>query len=80
MKLFLLSILLLPGCSLLPAIPASLHMINYIKTGADAVSYVTTSKSTTDHVVSAATEKDCALHRLFNDNDVCKMNSKDSPP
>ncbi|MEQ8392876.1 MAG: SPOR domain-containing protein [Thalassospira sp.] len=42
------------------------------KLAGDLISYVTTGKSTTDHAVSFVAEQDCALHRPFMDEDICK--------
>lgn len=44
------------------------------KLAGDLISYVTTGKSTTDHAVSFVAEQDCALHRPFMDEDICKDN------
>ncbi len=44
------------------------------KLAGDLISYVTTGKSTTDHAVSAVTERDCALHRPLFEEDVCQDN------
>lgn len=38
---------------------------------ADGVSYATTEKSISDHGLSAITEQDCAMHRVFTDGPVC---------
>jgi len=64
---------LLGGCV---AAPPALMVLCYIKTGADVVSYATTKKGTTDHVISAYMDKDCALHRVVFDEDVCKLSQK----
>lgn len=60
----LLSTLLLVGCAPLPFTVASML--------ADGVSYATTSKSLTDHGLSALSERDCAMHRLLTDGIVCR--------
>ncbi len=38
---------------------------------ADGVSYAATEKSISDHGLSAITEQDCAMHRVFTDGPVC---------
>lgn len=45
------------------------------KLAGDLISYVTTGKSTTDHVVSALADEDCALHRPLIHQDVCHANA-----
>ena len=40
--------------------------------GADAASYVDSGKSTSDHLMSMVSKKDCALWRMFRDQDVCR--------
>ncbi len=44
---------------------------------ASGVSYLTTGKGTTDHVISAALEEDCALHRAIRGNAVCQPRAED---
>ncbi len=39
--------------------------------GADAASYVDSGKSTSDHFVSMVSKKDCALWRVFRNENVC---------
>lgn len=41
---------------------------------ADGVSYAATEKSISDHGLSAITEQDCAMHRVFTDGPVCSEN------
>ena len=43
---------------------------------ADGVSYAATEKSISDHGISAITEQDCAMHRVFTDNAVCQTNDE----
>ena len=56
--------------------PPALTYLGYLKTGADGISYITTKKSTTDHLISNALEKDCALHRALWDEEVCQQNNE----
>jgi len=59
---------LLSGC----ALPPVLTYISYAKTSGDVVSYVETEKTLTDHAISYAANKDCALLRVFDaDEDIC---------
>ncbi len=53
----------LSGCGLPPA-------VTYASTAADIISYLTTGKSVTDHGISMALEKDCALLRVL-DGPIC---------
>lgn len=39
--------------------------------GADGISYVKTGKSTSDHLMSMVSKKDCALWRAFRNENVC---------
>lgn len=56
--------LMLGGCLPLPVTIAS--------TAISGISYLTTGKSSTDHVISAAVEQDCALTRPIIGEAVCK--------
>lgn len=56
---------ILSGC----AAPTAIMVASQALTG---VSYLTTGKGTTDHVLSAAMEEDCALHRVISGVPVCK--------
>lgn len=69
--------LLVSGCGVMPVIPPLLTYFGYIKTAVDGVSYVTTQKGTTDHVISYVREEDCALHRIVMDDDICKIIEKE---
>jgi hypothetical protein len=48
--------------------------------GADGISLVETGKSTTDHLVSMASKKDCALWRVFRSQEVCREREGDKDP
>ena len=56
-------ILVLPGCGLPPIVTYTAYM-------ADIFSYLSTSKSVTDHGVSFALQEDCALFRML-DGPIC---------
>lgn len=58
--------LILGGC--LP-IPLSVSIASY---AIDGVSYLASGKSTTDHVISAATKQDCALTRPVFGDPICR--------
>ncbi len=64
----------LSNCVGLAAVPPT---VSYFGTAATVISYLTTGKGTSDHVISAIAEKDCALHRALLENDIC---SKKAPP
>ncbi len=55
--------IVLSGCGLPP-------VVTYASYAADILSYLTTKKSVTDHGISLALEKDCALLRVL-DGTIC---------
>ncbi len=55
--------IVLSGCGLPP-------VVTYASYAADILSYLTTKKSVTDHGISLALEKDCALLRVL-DGPIC---------
>lgn len=59
--------LLLAGC--IPVIPLP---ISIVTSGLSGLSFLATGKSTTDHVISAAAEQDCALHRMAFGEEMCR--------
>ena len=58
----------LSNCAAVVAVPP---IIQYVSTAASLVSYVATGKGTSDHVISAITEQDCALHRVLFEEEIC---------
>lgn len=58
----------LGGCA---ALPAFVSYVGYTQTAANGVSYVASKKSMTDHAISAAKKKDCAMHRALFKEDIC---------
>ncbi len=38
----------------------------------DGISYLMTSKSMSDHGLSAALDRDCAVHRAITEGDICR--------
>jgi len=56
----------LAGCAAVP--PA----VKVASLAANGLSYAATGKGTTDHVISAAAERDCALLRGLDDKPVCQ--------
>jgi hypothetical protein len=56
---------LLGGCGLPPAVVIASY-------AADGVSYIGTGKSVTDHGISAAMGRDCALFRIIKGKAICK--------
>lgn len=65
----LLSALFLTGCALPPAVTVASFV-------ADAVSYVATGKSPTDHAISAVAREDCALLRVVRGEAICDPNGE----
>ena len=59
---FILCAVVLSNCAAVVAVPP---IIQYVSTAATLVSCVATGKGTSDHVISAITEQDCALHRAL---------------
>ena len=60
-----LAVAALPGCGL----PTAVTVATY---AADGVSFVATGKGVTDHALSAAVDRDCALLRAMNGDAVCR--------
>lgn len=60
----LLTVFLVAGCTLPPA----LQIASFAASG---ISYLTSGKSMSDHVLSTAMAQDCALHRLVMNEPVC---------
>lgn len=61
---------LLGGCTISPAVDAFSWTV-------DGVSYIITGKSMTDHAVSAAAGKDCAMTRFVKGEVACVPNDED---
>jgi hypothetical protein len=58
-------------------VPVVLTAASY---GADGVSYAETGKSTTDHLASMVTKKDCAFWRVFRSEQVCREREGNRDP
>ncbi len=72
--LALSGILLLGGCALPPAVMVASYAI-------DGVSFIVSGKSITDHAISVALKKDCALIRVVAGRAICvDANDGTSPP
>ena len=65
--------LLLAGCILVIPLPISI-----VTSGLSGLSSLATGKSTTVHVISAAAEQDCALHRVAFGKEICRTYSSHS--
>ena len=52
--------------------------LNYSKNSADIVSYVTTDKTTTDHILSYYFKKDCSLARTLKLKEICQEINKET--
>ena len=57
--------------------PAAVTVASY---GADGVSYAGTGKSTTDHLASMVSKKDCAFWRVFRSENICREREGDHDP
>ena len=55
------------GCA--PILPPAVMIASQ---AIDGISYITTGKSGTDHILSAALEEDCAIHRVVTGGAVCQ--------
>jgi hypothetical protein len=56
------------GCA--PILPPAVMIASQ---AIDGISYLTTGKSGTDHILSAALEEDCAIHRVVTGGAVCQV-------
>ncbi len=63
----------LAGCA--AALPPQLALVSQ---AADGVSYVFTGKSSTDHIVSAAFSRDCAVVRMAQGEAICRARREDT--
>lgn len=63
----------LAGCA--AALPPQLALVSQ---AADGVAYVFTGKSGTDHIVSAAFRRDCAVIRMVQGEAICKARREDT--
>jgi hypothetical protein len=59
--------LFMAGC--VPLIPLP---ISIMTSGLSGLSFLTTGKSTTDHVISAANKQDCVMHRVAFGEEICR--------
>jgi hypothetical protein len=58
--------LILSACGVVPPV------ISLVSYAADGLSYLSSGKSLTDHALSAAAERDCAVLRLFTTGEICR--------
>ena len=68
--LFIITLLLLQGCAILP------WQVGIALNGADLLSATTTNKTLSEHALSAATDKDCQWYILLDGAKAC-MNTKE---
>ena len=66
--LLVASLFFLTNCSAIVILPP---IIEYSTLGVSVASYVFTGKGTSDHIMSAIVEKDCALHRAISEEEIC---------
>jgi len=57
--------------------PAAVTVASY---GADGVSYAESGKSTTDHLASIVSKKDCAFWRMFRNEKICREREGNQDP
>ncbi|HEY6980149.1 hypothetical protein [Reyranella sp.] len=79
-RLTLLVLPLVVGLALLTGacgMPLALTAASY---GADGVSLAETNKTAADHLASMVSKKDCALWRMFRNQDVCRARDGDHDP
>ena len=79
-KIFHLCLFIFLGLSVggcVSGFPPVFTYFGYVKTAADVGSYAATNKSTTDHVLSAMTKKDCNLFRFLIREEVCREYEKE---
>ena len=70
----IVAILILSGCAV---IPPAVSITSFV---IDGISYAISGKSTTDHLISGITEKDCALHRGLTEEKICQPVTLDTLP
>ena len=73
----LVAVLTLPLLAGACAAPLALTAASY---GADGVSMAATNKTGSDHLMSMASKKDCALWRMFRNNPICKDRADSHDP
>ena len=64
------------NCSL--SLQSIFDTLNYSKNSADFLSYVTTDKTTTDHLLSHIFKKDCSLARTLKLKQICQEINKEN--
>jgi hypothetical protein len=77
-----IALLVLPVAVGLPLLtgacaPAAVTVVSY---GADGVSLAESGKSTTDHLASMVTKKDCAFWRVFRSQKICREREGNQDP
>jgi hypothetical protein len=78
-----LPVVLLPMVFALPLVTGGCGgpvLVSAASYGADGVSLVESGKTTTDHLISAISKKDCALWRFFRNENVCHDRPDDHDP
>jgi hypothetical protein len=56
------------NCAAIAAVPPAVSLVSTVAT---FVSYMATGKGTSDHVISAVSQRDCALHRIVTRGALC---------
>ena len=61
-------VVVLNNCAVMAAIPPA---VQFLSTGTSVVSFATTGKGPSEHLLSAMIEKDCAIYRVVTEDDIC---------
>ena len=68
MAMVVLVLLLISGCSFLPA---PLAYLNYTRTGFDVKQIITDEPTLTDTILSETTDMDCRIFNVLDGEDIC---------
>ena len=68
MAMVVLVLLLISGCSFLPA---PLAYLNYARTGFDVKQIITDEPTLTDTILSETTDMDCRIFNVLGGKDIC---------
>ena len=68
MAMVVLVLLLISGCSFLPA---PLAYLNYARTGFDVKQIITDEPTLTDTILSETTDMDCRIFNVLDGKDIC---------
>ena len=74
MAMVVLVLLLISGCSFLPA---PLAYLNYARTGFDVKQIITDEPTLTDTILSETTDMDCRIFNVLGGKDICVERPKE---